>query len=153
MRLRGKGRAGGKRRTLPIGPTVVGVLLERTATLRPIDPIYAHHGKTLHSDLEAASPRAGIQKTTGHDPRRSFDRIAYYADANLVGLKHLYGHELVEMTAYYVGLDEAQMRHDRQVRERDGRSGRGRRIAQSYEESGIRPDGCHCSSVGRAADS
>ncbi len=110
MRVRGKGRAGGKWRTIPIGPTVVGVLLERTVTLSPSDPVYPHHWKTLHRDLDAASRRAGIQKVTGHDLRRSFGRIAYYAGASLVDLKHLYGHESVDMTAYYIGLDEAQMR-------------------------------------------
>ena len=104
------GRAGGKWRTIPIGPTVVGLLMERTSALTAQDQIYPHHWKTLHRDLAAAAKRAGLQRVTGHDLRRSFGRIAYYAGASLVDLKHLYGHESVDMTAYYIGLDEAQMR-------------------------------------------
>lgn len=110
MRVLGKGRGGGKWRTVPIGPTVVGVLLETTARISPPDPLYPHHWKTLHRDLAACAERAGIPKLTGHDLRRSFGRIAYYAGAGLVDLQHLYGHESVDMTAYYIGLDEAQAR-------------------------------------------
>ena len=110
MRVLGKGRAGGKWRTIPIGPTVTDLLLERTAGLSAQDHIYPHHWKTLQRDLDYAANRVGLQKVTGHDLRRSFGRIAYYAGASLVELKHLYGHASVDMTAYYVGLDEAKMR-------------------------------------------
>lgn len=110
MRVLGKGRAGGKWRTIPIGPTVVGVLLETTRGLSPQDAVYAHHPKTLERDLHTAARRAGLQRVNGHDLRRTFGRIAYYAGAALVDLKHLYGHESVDMTAYYIGLDEVQMR-------------------------------------------
>ncbi len=41
---------------------------------------------------------------------KRFGRIAYCAGASRVDRKHLYGHESVDMTAYYIGLDEAQMR-------------------------------------------
>ena len=86
------------------------MLQERTAPLGPGDPVYPHRWKTLHRDLDAASRRAGIPKATGHDLRRSFGRIALYAGASLVDLKRLYGHESVDTTAYYIGLDEAQRR-------------------------------------------
>ncbi len=39
---------------------------------------------------------------------KRFGRIAYYAGASRVDLKHLSGHESVDRAAHYVGWDGAQ---------------------------------------------
>ncbi|HEV2166663.1 MAG TPA: tyrosine-type recombinase/integrase [Thermoplasmata archaeon] len=59
---------------------------------------------------ELTGSRALNTYVSGHDLRRSFGRIAYQAGVSLVDLKYLYGHESVDMTAYYIGLDEESAR-------------------------------------------
>ena len=45
-----------------------------------------------------------------HDLRRTFGHLAHEAGLDLVQLQHLQGHQSVDMTAHYIGLDAERMR-------------------------------------------
>ena len=48
-------------------------------------------------------------RVSGHDLRRSFGRIAYRNGVPLVDLRNLLGHETLDMTIHYVGVDSDNM--------------------------------------------
>jgi len=111
MRVLGKGRHGGKYRTIPVQPVAYAVLVESTLGKLAATAIFPHHERTADHDLRRTASRAGLAvKVSGHDMRRSFGRIAYQAGVSLVDLKYLYGHESVDMTTHYIGLDEESAR-------------------------------------------
>ncbi|MGA9839876.1 MAG: site-specific integrase [Thermoplasmata archaeon] len=111
MRVLGKGRHGGKDRTIPIQPVAYAVLVESTLGQPPATAVFPHHERTADYDLRRTAARAGLLvPVSGHDLRRSFGRIAYQAGVSLVDLKYLYGHESVDMTTHYIGLDEESAR-------------------------------------------
>jgi integrase len=111
MNVLGKGRDGGKWRTIPVQQVAYAALVEASAEMGPNDRLYTLHKRTADHDLRAAAVRAGLGiRVSGHDLRRSFGRIAYQAGVSLVDLKYLYGHESVDMTAHYIGLDESAAR-------------------------------------------
>lgn len=111
MHVLGKGRHGGKYRTIPIQPVAYAALVEATHGATLIAPIFPYHERTADHDVRRAAARAGLGvPVSGHDLRRSFGRIAYQAGVSLVDLKYLYGHESVDMTAHYIGLDDDSAR-------------------------------------------
>lgn len=111
MNVLGKGRDGGKWRTIPVQSTAYAALLETTAALGPNERIYRYHERTADHDIRAAANRAGLGiRVSGHDLRRTFGRVAYQAGVSLVDLRYIYGHESVDMTAHYIGLDDAAAR-------------------------------------------
>lgn len=110
MRVLGKGRFGGKPRLIPMSATAFAVLAEATRGFRQEALVYPHHPKTADRDLLAAAERAGIGvRVSGHDLRRSFGRIAYRNGVPLVDLRNLLGHETLDMTIHYVGVDSDEM--------------------------------------------
>jgi integrase len=111
MRVLGKGRYGGKYRTIPFQPIAYAVLIESTLGRPSATAIFPHHERTADHGLRRAVSRAGLSvPVSGHDLRRSFGRIAYQAGVSLVDLKYLCGHESVDTTAHYIGLDEESAR-------------------------------------------
>jgi integrase len=110
MRVLGKGRFGGKPRMIPMSATAHSVLSEAVRGLRPESLVYPHHPKTADRDLLAAAERAALGvRVSGHDLRRSFGRIAYRHGVPLVDLRNLLGHETIDMTIHYVGVDSDEM--------------------------------------------
>jgi integrase len=109
LTVHGKGRGGGKWRTIPLSPLAYPVMVETCRRKRPSDPVYPLSHRTLQKDVANVGARLGIPLSS-HDLRRSFGRIAYYAGVPIVTLKNLYGHESVDMTAHYVGVDQGEMR-------------------------------------------
>ncbi len=105
----GKGRRGGKWRTIGMSPLVWEVLLPAIQGRRPSDRVYPFAYRTADMDIRNVGRRVGIPSVSAHDLRRSFGRLYFEDTKDLVGLQHLYGHESVEMTSYYVGLDLTQM--------------------------------------------
>jgi integrase len=111
MNVLGKGRDGGKWRTIPVQSIAYAALLDATQGLGGIDRIYPLHERTADHDIRAAAQRAGLGiRVSGHDLRRTFGRVAYHAGVSLVDLRYIYGHESVDMTAHYIGLDDAAAR-------------------------------------------
>ncbi len=105
----GKGRRGGKWRTIGMSPLVWDVLLPATQGRRPSDRVYPFAYRTADMDIRNVGRRVGIPSVSAHDLRRTFGRLYFEDTKDLVGLQHLYGHESVEMTSYYIGLDLTQM--------------------------------------------
>ena len=114
LRVLGKGRDGGKWRTLPM-------FSETARLLRPLAP-NAEEGTMViplsrsGADLvlgraaeRAGFPRLGL-RVSHHDLRRTFGRLAHKAGMDLVQLKNLYGHSSLDQTVHYIGLDEDEMR-------------------------------------------
>lgn len=108
LTVHGKGRNGGKWRTIPLSELAYPVLLDACQGKRLSDPVYPISHRMIQKDVAAVGARLGI-KLSSHDLRRSFGRIAYYAGVPIVTLKNLYGHESVDMTSHYVGVDVGEM--------------------------------------------
>ncbi len=109
MAIVGKGRNGGKPRTIPMTPTTRAVLEEwRARSMGRL--VYGVAHAAAHAELAGLGKRVGVGvPLSGHVLRRSFGRIAYQAGVPLVDIRNIYGHESVEMTAYYIGVDEEAM--------------------------------------------
>jgi integrase len=114
LHVLGKGRNGGKWRTLPMF-TETGKVLRRLPPNAPGDskvlPL-SRSGADLvlgRAAEKAGFPRLGL-KVSHHDLRRTFGRLAHKAGMDLVQLKNLYGHSSLDQTVHYIGLDEDEMR-------------------------------------------
>ena len=105
----GKGRRGGKWRTIGMSPLVWDILLPAVQGRRSSDRVYSFAYRTADMDIRNVGRRVGIPNVSAHDLRRTFGRLYFEDTKDLVGLQHIYGHESVEMTAYYIGLDLTQM--------------------------------------------
>ncbi len=114
LRVLGKGRHGGKWRTVPIFPAVRSDLEVALVGHRPADRLVPLSKSGADSLLSGAAKSAGLTargvKVSHHDLRRTFGRLAHAAGMDLVQLKNLLGHTSVEMTVHYIGLDADTMR-------------------------------------------
>ena len=124
MMVHGKGRNGGKWRTIPMTESAKTVLQPLAQGRVPGDYVFPGiwSGRPLsHSGTDQLIQRSahfagfptnanGWALVSHHDLRRTFGRIAYYAGMNLVELKNFYGHTSIDMTAHYIGMDEDRMR-------------------------------------------
>jgi integrase len=114
LRVLGKGRHGGKWRTLPLFPETARVL--RAAVAGSDDGVAVVPLSRSGADfvLRRAAARAGFSgdglRVSHHDLRRTFGRLAHKAGMDLVQLKNLYGHTSLDQTVHYIGLDEDEMR-------------------------------------------
>ena len=114
LRVLGKGRNGGKWRTLPM-------FSETARVLRPVAGVGDVEARVVPLSrsgadlvLRRAAGRAGFPgrgwRVSHHDLRRTFGRLAHKAGMDLVQLKNLYGHSSLDQTVHYIGLDEDEMR-------------------------------------------
>jgi len=114
LRVLGKGRYGGKWRKIPLHPEVVGPLRAATEGSKPGDRVLPLSRTGADRLLQGAVRSCGLSATgtrvSHHDLRRTFGRLAHSAGMDLVQLKNLYGHESMEMTVHYIGLDADEMR-------------------------------------------
>jgi integrase len=114
LHVLGKGRNGGKWRTLPMSSETAKIL--RSIPIRE-DPNYrvfplSRSGADMvlwRASQRADFPRQGL-RVSHHDLRRTFGRLAHKAGMDLVQLKNLYGHTSLDQTVHYIGLDEDEMR-------------------------------------------
>ncbi len=114
LRVLGKGRNGGKWRTLPM-------FSETARALRPLSSDLSENSMVVPLSrsgadlmLRRVANRAGFPdlglRVSHHDLRRTFGRLAHKAGMDLVQLKNLYGHSSLDQTVHYIGLDEDEMR-------------------------------------------
>jgi integrase len=114
LRILGKGRHGGKWRSVPIQSEVDRVLTHWTEG-QPIEarvvPL-SRSGADLA--LQRAARRAGFParglRVSHHDLRRTFGRLANASGMNLVSLQGIYGHASPGLSAHYIGLDLEELR-------------------------------------------
>ncbi len=105
LRVWGKGRSGGKWRTVPLSKIAWTELLPFVEGKRPEDRILPWALVTLQLDVRTAARRAGLVAST-HDLRRSFGRVAFKdAKVPLTTIQKIYGHASIDTTIRYLGLN------------------------------------------------
>jgi len=114
LHVLGKGRNGGKWRTLPMFSETAKVLqsfsMGEDQNSRVIPLSQSGADKLLRrAACRADFPRQGL-RVSHHDLRRTFGRLAHRAGMDLIQLKNLYGHTSLDQTVHYIGLDEDEMR-------------------------------------------
>jgi integrase len=114
LHVLGKGRNGGKWRTLPMFSETSKVLQSLTVGEDQNARVIPLSQSGADLVLRRASDRAGFSRlglrVSHHDLRRTFGRLAHQAGMDLVQLKNLYGHTSLDQTVHYIGLDEDEMR-------------------------------------------
>jgi integrase len=131
LNVLGKGRMGGKWRQIPLH-TLARSELERSVVGKTLAekvlPLSASGADLLlqSAAIYAHFPEKGVC-VSHHDLRRTFGRIAHEAGMDLIQLKNLYGHNSLEQTVHYVGLDVTKMREgldllEESLRELSGRT-------------------------------
>ena len=99
----------GKLRDIPMSRVTWSEVLRVTATAKS-GRVYPFGRTMVDRDLKRACARAGLRAYAPHDLRRTFGRLSVAAGMSLTALQAIYGHESIEDTAYYVGLDQTEMR-------------------------------------------
>lgn len=114
LRVLGKGKNGGKWRTIPLFPETERVLRRLRIGAGPDSRVVPLSRSGADLLLHRAAVRAGLPsrglRVSHHDLRRTFGRLSYQSGMDLVQLKNLYGHASLDQTVHYVGLDEDRMR-------------------------------------------
>ncbi|MGA8663518.1 MAG: site-specific integrase [Thermoplasmata archaeon] len=114
LRVLGKGRHGGKWRTIPISAETARALRDLPRPAHPSQRVIPLSRSGADLCLRRAGRRAGFPqqgiRVSHHDLRRTFGRLAHKAGMDLVQLKNLYGHASLDQTVHYIGLDEDEMR-------------------------------------------
>jgi integrase len=110
LTVRGKGRFGGKYRTIPMDPMTRAVLEKWVAGKAATDDLYPVSHTTADWELAALGKKAGVSvRVTGHVLRRSFGRIAYQAGVPLPTIQRIFGHVSIDQTLHYVGVGQEEM--------------------------------------------
>jgi integrase len=114
LRILGKGRFGGKWRTIPMHPATRGALENWLKGKGDAEPVLPLSRSGLDAVLRRLALRSGfdmkLSRVSHHDLRRTFGRLSHRAGMSLVQLKNLYGHSSLDQTAGYIGLDRDEMR-------------------------------------------
>ena len=74
-------------------------------TLAPGDRVYPLGRTAIDRDVKAACLRVGLRGYSLHDLRRTFARIQYLAGVKPEAIQLALGHEHLEQTLYYIGMD------------------------------------------------
>ena len=110
LTIRGKGRFGGKYRTIPMDPMTRAVLVEWVRQMGPDDPLFPLGHTVADGELAALGTVAGLSvRVTGHVLRRSFGRLAYQAGVPSPTIQRIYGHVSLDQTLHYVGVGQEEM--------------------------------------------
>src|SRR5579859_606174 len=114
LRVLGKGRYGGKWRTIPMHPLTRGTLTTWIKDKGSADPVLPLSRSGVDAVLRRLALRSGfdmkLSRVSHHDLRRTFGRLTHRAGMSLVQLKNLYGHSSLDQTVGYIGLDRDEMR-------------------------------------------
>jgi integrase len=114
LRILGKGRYGGKWRTIPMHPATRGALANWVKNKGGAELVLPFSRSGADAILRRLALRSGfdmkLSKVSHHDLRRTFGRLSHRAGMSLVQLKNLYGHSSLDQTAGYIGLDRDEMR-------------------------------------------
>lgn len=108
-----KGRSGGKWRTIPMHPSVREPLAGAIKGKKPEERLLPFSASRADFILRRVATQSGLYPgvmISHHDLRRTFGHLAHEAGLDLVQLQHLQGHQSVDMTAHYIGLDAERMR-------------------------------------------
>jgi len=110
LTIRGKGRFGGKYRTIPKDPMTRAVLVEWVRGKSPDDGLYPVGHTVADGELAALGCEANVSvRVTGHVLRRSFGRLAYQAGVPVPTIQRIFGHVSIDQTLHYIGVGEEEM--------------------------------------------
>jgi len=110
LTIHGKGRFGGKYRTIPMDPMTRAVLLEWATGRGPDEFLYPVGHTVADSELADLGSRAGASvRVTGHVLRRSFGRLAYQAGVPVPTIQRIFGHVSIDQTLHYIGVGQEEM--------------------------------------------
>ena len=110
LTVRGKGRFGGKFRTIPMDPMTRAVLLEWVEGRGPDEGVCPVGHAVADAELAHLGQACDIPaRVTGHVLRRSFGRIAYRAGVPPPTIQRICGHVSIDQTLHYVGVDQEEM--------------------------------------------
>ena len=110
LTIRGKGRFGGKYRTIPMDPMTRAVLERWVSGKGPDDGLYPVGHTVADAELAGLGKAAGVSvRVTGHVLRRSFGRLAYQAGVPVPTIQRIYGHVSIDQTLHYVGVGQEEM--------------------------------------------
>ncbi len=110
LTIRGKGRFGGKYRTIPMDPMTRAVLEKWVAGMAPDASLYPVGHTVADGELAELGKASGASvRVTGHVLRRSFGRLAYQAGVPTPTIQRIYGHVSIDQTLHYVGVGQDEM--------------------------------------------
>jgi len=110
LTVHGKGRFGGKYRTIPMDPMTHAVLERWVTGKGPDDLLYPVGHTVADGELADLGKKAGVAaRVTGHVLRRSFGRIAYQAGVPLPTIQRIYGHVSIDQSLHYIGVGQEEM--------------------------------------------
>ena len=110
IRVWGKGRNGGKFRTIPVEPRFYAALVEAATGRRPEERVYPFAQTSFDDRLSRIGKAAGLPfRLSGHTLRRTFGRIAYDAGVPLPAIQAIYGHASPAVTTNYIGVEGTRM--------------------------------------------
>jgi integrase/recombinase XerC len=110
LTVRGKGRFGGKYRTIPMDPMSRAVLEKWVAGKGPDESLYPVGHTVADGELAELGKVAGASvRVTGHVLRRSFGRLAYQAGVPVPTIQRIFGHVSIDQTLHYIGVGQEEM--------------------------------------------
>lgn len=112
LNVRGKGRAGGKWRRIPMEDSVRRDLARYISGMEGdarVIPLSRSGGDQLLARAVASARLGPGVRVSHHDLRRTFGRLAYDAGADTLQIRHLLGHASSSMTEHYIGVDRSRM--------------------------------------------
>ncbi len=114
LRILGKGRRGGKWRSIPLQGEVDRLLRLWIKTRGAEVRVVPLSRSGADAALQRAVHRAGLSeagvRVSHHDLRRTFGRLANASGMSLVSLQGLFGHASPALSAHYIGLDFDELR-------------------------------------------
>jgi integrase len=109
LRILGKGRGGGKWRSIPLQGELDRLLRSWVESRRAEDRLVPLSKSGADAALQRAVHRSGLAdagvRVSHHDLRRTFGRLANASGMSLLSLQGLFGHASPALSAHYVGLD------------------------------------------------
>jgi integrase len=110
LTVRGKGRFGGKYRTIPMDPMTRAVLVDWVTGKGPDEGLYPVGHTVADGELAGLGRSVGISvRVTGHVLRRSFGRLAYQAGVPVPTIQRIFGHVSLDQTLHYIGVGQEEM--------------------------------------------
>lgn len=110
LTIHGKGRFGGKYRTIPMDPMTRAVLEQWLREKTADERVYPVGHSVADGELAALGRACDVSaRVTGHVLRRSFGRLAYQAGVPVPTIQRIYGHASLDQTLHYVGVGEEEM--------------------------------------------
>jgi integrase len=110
LTIRGKGRFGGKYRTIPMDLMTRAVLEGWVKGKPPDEGLYPVGHTVADGELADLGKSAAVSvRVTGHVLTRSFGRLAYQAGVPVPTIQRNFGHVSIDQPLHYIGVGQEEM--------------------------------------------